>query len=376
MSSGEGPGVGAAAGGPAAPTAGAADHATPPPPRSDEELDDLLSAPSPATRDALARCPGDVVVLGAGGKMGPTLALMLRRTLDALGREDRAGGSSRRVYAVSRWTSDAAEHALRAAGVETVRGDLTSQADVARLPDAPNVIYMAGQKFGTRDTPSSTWAMNVVAPVLCAERYAGSRIVAFSTGNVYPLVPVTGRGASEADAVAPVGEYAASCVGRERVFEHFSRARATPVAIFRLNYAVDLRYGMLVDVAVRVLRGEPVSVAMGYANVIWQGDANRAALECLPRASSPPFVVNVTGPAVLSVRETAREFGRIFGREPVIVGEEAPDALLSDTTRMRLTLSAPTVPEPQLLAWVADWVQRGGTLLGKPTKFEVRDGGY
>ena len=344
-----------------------------PPPGSDEELDDLLSTPSPATIDALARCPGDVVVLGAGGKMGPTLTRMLRRSLDAL---ERDGGPRRRVYAVSRWSSDGAEHALRTAGVETVRADLTSQADVARLPDAPNVVYMAGQKFGTRDSPASTWAMNVVAPVLCAERYAGARIVAFSTGNVYPLVPVAGRGASETDPVAPAGEYAASCVGRERVFEHISRTRGTPVAIFRLNYAVDLRYGVLVDLAVRVLRGEPVSVAMGYANVIWQGDANRAAIECLPHASSPPFVVNVTGASVLSVREAARDLGRLLGREPMIVGEEAPDALLSDTARMRQTLSTPTVPESQLLAWVADWVARGGTLLGKPTKFEVRDGTY
>jgi nucleoside-diphosphate-sugar epimerase len=350
-----------------------ASSAPPAAPRSDEELDDLLSAPSPATVDALARCPGDVIVLGAGGKMGPTLTRMLRRSLDAL---ERDGGPRRRVYAVSRWTSGGAERALLDAGVETVRADLTSQADVARLPDVPNVVYMAGQKFGTRDSPASTWAMNVVAPVLCAERYAGSRVVAFSTGNVYPLVPAAGRGAVETDPVAPTGEYAASCVGRERVFEHFSRSRGTPVAIFRLNYAVDLRYGVLVDVALRVLRGEPVSVAMGYANVIWQGDANRAAIECLPHASSPPFVVNVTGTSVLSVRQAAREIGRLLGREPVIVGEEAPDALLSDTTRMRQTLSAPTVPESQLLAWVADWVARGGTLLGKPTKFEVRDGAY
>jgi len=342
-------------------------------PESDAALDTLLSEPSPATLDTLAHCPGDVVVLGAGGKMGPTLTRMLRRALDALAP---AGGGRRRVIAVSRWGSSAAERALREAGVETVRADLTSRADVERLPDTPNVIYMAGQKFGTRDSPAATWAMNVVAPVLCAERYAASRIVAFSTGNVYPLVPVGSGGATEDTPLAPTGDYAASCVGRERVFEHFSAARGTPVAIFRLNYAVDLRYGVLVDVALRVLRGEPVDVTMGYANVIWQGDANRAAIECLRHASSPPFVVNVTGSSTLSVRQTALELGRLLGREPVIVGEEAPDALLSSTARMRRTLAPPQLPPELLIAWVAEWVQRGGTVLGKPTRFEVRDGTF
>jgi nucleoside-diphosphate-sugar epimerase len=359
-----------------------------PTPGSDDSLDDLLSAPSAAVVRTLAGCPGDVIVLGAGGKMGPTLARMIRRALDGEGATDRgdggrddgvpavADGRGRRVVAVSRWgTGDAAER-LREAGVETVRADLTDRAQVERLPDAPNVIYMAGQKFGTRGDPSGTWAMNVVAPVLCAERYAGSRVVAFSTGNVYPLTPVGRGGSTEADAVLPAGEYAASCVGRERVFEHFSRARGTRVAIYRLNYAVDLRYGVLVDVALRVLRGEPVDVTMGHVNVIWQGDANRAAVECLAHAASPPFVVNVTGPEVLRVRDVAHEFGRHFGRPPAIVGEEAPDALLSNTARMTQDLAPPSVPATQLIAWVADWVGRGGALLGKPTKFEVRDGTY
>jgi nucleoside-diphosphate-sugar epimerase len=359
-----------------------------PTPGSDEALDDLLSAPSPAVVRTLLACPGDVVVLGAGGKMGPTLARMVRRALDGEvatgGGVDGKGGGvpaprdgrSRRVVAVSRWGSDDAAARLREAGVETVRADLTDRAQVERLPDAPNVIYMAGQKFGTRGDPSGTWAMNVVAPVLCAERYAGSRVVAFSTGNVYPLTPVARGGSAETDAVTPAGEYAASCVGRERVFEHFSRARGTPVAIYRLNYAVDLRYGVLVDVALRVLRGEPVDVTMGHVNVIWQGDANRAAVECLAHAASPPFVVNVTGPEVLRVRDVAHAFGRHFGRPPVIVGEEAPDALLSNSARMTRHLAPPSVTASELIAWVAEWVGRGGTLLGKPTKFEVRDGTY
>jgi nucleoside-diphosphate-sugar epimerase len=344
-------------------------------PRTDAELEARLSEPSPAVAAALAAAPGDVVVLGAGGKMGPTLARLVRRALDG-----EAGpvpdGRTRRVLAVSRWHDEGAERALADVGVETVRADLTVRRDVEQLPDAPNVISMAGQKFGTRGDPSTTWAMNVVAPVLCAERYASSRVVAFSTGNVYPLTPVARGGARESDPVTPAGEYAASCVGRERVFEHFSRARGTRVAIFRLNYAVDLRYGVLVDVALRVRRGEPVDVTMGHVNVIWQGDANRAAVECLAHAAAPPFVVNVTGPEVLSVREAAQELGRLLEREPAFTGAEAPDALLSDTARMRERLAPPEVPAAQLLRWVAHWVAHGGTQLGKPTKFEVRDGSY
>lgn len=344
-------------------------------PRSDAELEARLSEPSPAVAAALAACPGDVAVLGAGGKMGPTLARLVRRALDG-----EAGpvpdGHARRVIAVSRWHDEGAARALREAGVETVRADLTSRADVERLPDAPNVIYMAGQKFGTAGDPSTTWAMNVVAPVRCAERYAGARTVAFSTGNVYPLGPVTRGGAREDDALAPLGEYAASCVGRERVFEHLAREHGTPLAVFRLNYAVDLRYGVLVDVAHRVLRGEPVDVTMGWVNVIWQGDANCAAVECLALAASPPFVVNVTGPELLRVRDAALEIGRLLGREPTFTGAEAPDALLSSTTRMRERLAPPAVRAEQLLAWVAEWVGRGGTQLGKATRFEVRDGNY
>src|SRR5215207_5208270 len=356
---------------------------------TDAALDDLLSAPSPAVARTLVACPGDVVVLGAGGKMGPTLARMIRRALDGETATDGGvngqggdgvpalpDGRSRRVFAVSRWGSDGAAKRLRESGVETVRADLTDRTQVERLPDAPNVIYMAGQKFGTQGDPSATWAMNVVAPVLCAERYAGSRVVAFSTGNVYPLTPVTRGGSAETDAVMPAGEYAASCVGRERVFEHFSRARGTAVAIYRLNYAVDLRYGVLVDVALRVRRGEPVDVTMGHVNVIWQGDANRAAVECLAHAAAPPFVVNVTGPEVLPVREAAQELGRLLEREPAFTGVEAPDALLSDTARMRERLAPPEVPATQLLRWVAHWVAHGGTQFGKPTKFEVRDGSY
>jgi nucleoside-diphosphate-sugar epimerase len=337
---------------------------------TEAELDDLLSTPRAETIAALERCPGDVIVLGAGGKMGPSLARMLARAANA------AAPNARRTIAVSRWSSTAAQRALNDAGVETIRCDLLDRADVARLPDAPNAVFMAGQKFGTTGAPAMTWGMNTLVPAHCAERYRDSRIVAFSTGNVYPLSPVTSSGAREEGALGPVGEYAASCVGRERIFELFSERDATRVAIVRLNYAIDLRYGVLVDIAVKVKNDQPISVDMGYVNVVWQGDANRIAIECLPLAASPPFVVNVTGSEQLSVRRIAEWFGERFARSPRFTGTERDDALLSDTTRMRSTFAPLEMTTPRLLELVAQWVDAGGTLLGKPTKFEARDGQF
>jgi nucleoside-diphosphate-sugar epimerase len=340
-------------------------------PRSEEELDALLSTPREATLAALARAPGDIIVLGAGGKMGPTLARMAARARDSADADPR-----RRVIAVSRFSSDGTREFLHRAGVETVTCDLLDRDAVARLPDAPNVVYMAGQKFGTNDAPSRTWMMNVVAPAICAERYAAARIVAFSTGNVYPLTAVRGGGARETEATGPVGEYAQTCVGRERVFKHFAATRGTRVAIVRLNYAIALRYGVLTDLALKVVRGEAVPLAMGHVNVIWQGDANRAALELLPHASSPPLVVNVTGPAALTVRELARALGARLGHEPRFEGVEAPDALLSNTERMRTLLGDPGTDLETMLDWAADWVRRERPLLGGATHFESRDGQF
>ncbi|HEY9226867.1 MAG TPA: NAD(P)-dependent oxidoreductase [Gemmatimonadaceae bacterium] len=330
------------------------------------DLEDLLSTPRPETEAALEACPGDIIILGAGGKMGPSLAHMAAR----------AAGGNRKVIAVSRWSSEPLERSLNAAGVETIKADLLDRDAVAKLPDAPNVIFMAGQKFGTSNAPSATWATNAVIPANCAERYKDSRIVAFSTGNVYPLTPITSRGSREEDALFPNGEYAASCVGRERVFELFSERNGTKIAIVRLNYAIDLRYGVLVDIATHVRRSVALPVDMGYVNVIWQGDANRIALECLPHASSPPFVVNVTGGEHLAVRKIAAWFGRRWGTQPVLTGTERRDALLSDTSRMRTTFAAPEVSAEQMFEWVADWIEGGGQLLGKPTRFETRDGRY
>jgi nucleoside-diphosphate-sugar epimerase len=238
------------------------------------------------------------------------------------------------------------------------------------------VIFMAGQKFGTSAAPAATWAMNTIVPALCAERYLASRIVAFSTGNVYPLVSAPSAGARERDPVAPVGEYAASCVGRERVFEHFAARHGTRVAIVRLNYAIDLRYGVLADLATRIWREEPIPLAMGWVNVIWQGDANRVAIECLPHAATPPFMVNVTGSEPLSVRALANALGERLGRAPRFDGTEGPDALLSDTTRMRECFAPAEMPLDRMLDLVAGWVRAGKPLLGKPTHFEEREGRF
>lgn len=340
-------------------------------PRSEQELDELLSSPRDATVDALRRCPGDIIVLGAGGKMGPTLSRMAARAAELAD-----GARRRRIVAASRFSSDAARRSLHDAGIETVTADLLDPDAVRRLPDAPNVIFMAGQKFGTRDAPAVTWMTNTVVPALVAERYRLARIVAFSTGNVYPLVPVSSGGSREGDALAPVGDYAASCVGRERVLEFAARERGTRLSIIRLNYAVDLRYGVVVDLARRVLEGAPIDLRMGYFNCIWQGDANAVALRTLPLAAAPPFVLNVTGPECLSVREVATRIGAAVGREPVFERTEAADALLSDTTRAQSLLGAPTIPAATLVEWAPRWLQRGGRTLGKATRFEERSGRF
>ncbi len=340
-----------------------------PPPTTEDALDEWLSRPRDATIAALRKCPGDVVVLGAGGKMGPTLARMVARAASD-------AGPARKVYAVSRFTSDALPRSLAKHGVEAIRADLLDPAAVARLPDAPNVIFMAGQKFGTSDAPSRTWMMNVVVPAHCADRYAASRIVAFSTGNVYPLMNVLGGGANESTKPYPVGEYAASCLGRERVFEYYSEIRGARSAIMRLNYAIDLRYGVLTDLAVRITGGSLVPIAMGYVNLIWQGDANRAAIEMLPHASSPPFVLNVTGGETLSVRTLATELSNRLGKAPHFDGNESPDALLSDSAKFRQLFGEPEVSVEQMLDWTADWVKNGRPMLNKPTHFETRDGAF
>jgi nucleoside-diphosphate-sugar epimerase len=336
----------------------------------EEQLEELLSRPSPRDVEALRQLAGDVVILGAGGKMGPSLARRVRRALDA------GAGERRRVAAVSRFSDPEARRALEEHGVDAIACDLLDPAQVDRLPAFENVLFLAGMKFGASARPDLVWALNTVVPANVARRFAGARTVVFSTGNVYPLTTPESGGARETDAPAPVGEYAQSCLGRERVFEHFAHERGTPVLLFRLFYAVDLRYGVLVDIARKVLQGEPIDLGVGHANVIWQGDANSYALRSLALAEVPARALNVTGPETLSVREAALAFGRRFSREPQLRGTEGPLALLGSSTLCRELLGEPEVSREQLTDWVAQWVERGGRHLGKPTKYERTDGRF
>ncbi len=331
----------------------------------EEELEEVMTRPDPALVADLARTPGDLLVLGAAGKMGPTLCRMAKRADPA-----------RRVIAVARWSEPGLRERMEGWGVECLSADLLDEAALAALPDAPNVVFMAARKFGSTGNEALTWAMNVILPARVAARYAGSRIVFFSTGNVLPMWPVNGPAPDEEATPSPVGDYAASCLGRERAFQHAAASRGTPAFGIRLNYAIDLRYGVLHDVAVKVRDGVKVPLAMGHANVIWQGDANAWTLRALARADATCPILNVTGPETVSIRWLARQVGARMGREPDFAGEEAPNALLSNAARAFATFGYPTVPLLTMVDWVAEWVARGGRALGKPTKFEVRDGRF
>jgi nucleoside-diphosphate-sugar epimerase len=339
---------------------------------SEDELEELLSRPFPADVESLRRLPGDVVVLGAGGKMGPSLARLVRRAADA------ADGARprRRVAAVSRFGDAAAARALEEWGVEVLPCDLLDATAVASLPAFDNVLFLAGMKFGSSGRPDLTWALNTVVPANVAQRFSTSRIVVFSTGNVYPLVPPAAGGSRETDLPGPVGEYAQSCLGRERVFEHYSRERGTRALVFRLFYAVDLRYGVLVDIARKVFSGEPIDLTVGYVNVMWQGDASSYALRSVALVECPPRLLNVTGPEIASVRELALRFGRRFGREPQFTGSEGPLAILGDSSLCRSLLGPSSVTLDRLCDWTAHWVESGGRSLGKPTKYERSDGQF
>ncbi len=335
-----------------------------------EDLDEALSRPTPGALDTLRALDGDVMVLGAGGKMGPTLARMVRRALDEIGH------AQRKVTAVSRFSSEAAMRGLQRHGVGTIACDLLDRDAVRALPDAPNVIFMAGQKFGTSDAPELTWVMNTLVPANVAERFAKSRIVVFSTGCVYPLVPASGPGAREDTPLTPPGEYANSCVGRERVFGHFAKLHGTRALMFRLCYAIDLRYGVLCDIASKVLQGLPVSVAMGSVSVIWQGDANARAIQCLAHTASPPVPLNITGFERVSIRSLAQRFGELLHREPLLEGSECESAWMWDASRSHELLGPLSVSLDEMIEATAQWQLRGGAMLGKPTHFETRDGRF
>ena len=328
-------------------------------------LDELLCRPSRALIEDLEKVDGDIMILGVAGKMGPTLAGLAKAALPG-----------RRVIGVARFTDPSAKAWLEARGIETLGCDLLDEAAIKRLPKVPNVMFMAGRKFGAEGDLSLTWAMNAHVPALVAQAFSGSRIVAFSTGCVYPFVPVNGRGANETVPPDPPGEYAQSCVGRERMFEYFSRKHKTPGRLFRLNYAIDMRYGVLHDIATKIIESKPIDVSLGHVNFIWQGDASAQALRCLAHCDTPTSPINVSGPEILAVRDLVAKLGARLGREPIIVGKEEPTAWLTDTSQAVKMFGLPIVDSEKLIDWTADWIARSMPSLGKPTKYEVRDGRY
>lgn len=336
---------------------------------SEEQVEDLLSKPYPEDVEFARGLDGDVMVFGAGGKMGPTL---IRRILRAV----EEAGTNTTVYAVSRFSDPDVEAKLDSWGAETIAADLLDDDALEGLPDCENLIYMIGMKFGTTGQEPMTWAINAYLPGRIARRFEDSRIVAFSTGNVYPPVPIESGGSTESDPVGPVGEYAQSCLGRERVLQYFAEENETPTCLLRLNYAVELRYGVLVDLAKRVYAGDPVPLEMGHVNVVWQGDANSVCFRSLADVESPAEILNLTGPNVLSVRELAERFAEEFAGDVTFSGEPEDTALLNDASRCHERYGEPKVSIDEIVPLVADWIERGGSTMGKPTKFHVRDGDF
>ena len=331
-----------------------------------EALEDFMTAPSPELARDLASVPGDIMLLGVGGKMGPTLARLARRADPA-----------RRIIGVARFSEPGLRESLTEAGIETIACDLLDRAAVEKLPSAPNVMFMAGRKFGASGDTPLTWAMNVLVPAYVAESFARARIVAFSTGNVYPFVPVAGQGATEdTPALPPPNDYSYSCLGRERMFQYFSALHGTSGRIFRLNYAIEMRYGVIHDVCRKVRDGAAIDLAMGHVNVIWQGDANEVALRCLAHATTPTSPLNVSGPETVSVRWLAEQCGKLLGKKPVFAGQESAEGWLTNTARMCAEFGYPRVPLARMIEWTADWLARNMPSLGKPTRYEVRDGRF
>ncbi len=335
----------------------------------ERHLEELLSRPTAETVKMFKRLDGDIIFLGIAGKIGPSLANMAKRACEE-------AGVKKRIIGVSRFRSSQEKEHIEKLGIETIPGDLLDKDFLKTLPKVKNVFFLAGMKFGSEENLSLTWAMNSYLPALIVEHFKTSRIVAYSTGCVYPLVSVESGGSKETDMPAPVGEYAQSCLGRERMFEYGSKKNNTPVALIRLNYAVEPRYGVLVDIAIKVKNREPVDLAMGYFNVVWQGYANDVVLRSLDYTTYPANVLNISGPELLSVRHVALEFGKLFGVKPKMVGTEANTALLSDSSRAFELFGRPRVSIATLIKWVACWMEEDRKTLDKPTHFEVRDGKY
>jgi len=328
-------------------------------------LEDILSEPTEATKKIVAGLTGEIVVLGAGGKMGPTLAMMLKKA-----------SPDKRIYAVSRFSDKAVRSRIQRAQVETIEADLLDESQYHNLPDVENVFYLAGMKFGSTGNQPLTWALNSFVPALVARHYKNSRIVAYSTGNVYPLVDIAGGGATEQTAPEPVGEYAQSCLGRERMFEYFSQLYKTPVTLVRLNYSNEPRYGIIVDLTFKILNEEPIDLTMGAVNLIWQRDANDYIIRAITLAESPPAVLNVTGPDTISIRNLAEQICNTLGKKPKFVSRGAPSVLLSDASYAFSKFGPPQTALEQMVEMIAKWVAAGKKTLNKPTKYEIRNGKF
>jgi dTDP-4-dehydrorhamnose reductase len=336
---------------------------------TEEQLDDVLTRPGASLVDFIKSVAGPLLVLGAGGKMGPTLAVLARRAAEA-------AGHPLEVVAVSRFKDTRSRDWLEGRGVKTLSADLFNPGDLEKLPDATSIIYLVGLKFGTEQNPAATWAANTIIPTRVAERFARARIVALSTGNVYPLSAVKRGGSVETDVLTPLGEYPNAAVARERIFEFHSQTHATAVTLLRLFYAVELRYGVLVDIAQKICASQPLDLANGYFNCIWQGDANDMILRALPLAGSPPSVWNLCRPEIFSVRDVATRLGQLLDRVPQFTGAEASTALLGNSSRLCAQLGTPAVRIDEMLSWISAWIKHGGRNLDRPTHFEVRDGKY
>ena len=336
---------------------------------NEKKVDELLCSPSERLVSDMKKIKGDIIFLGAGGKMGPSICVLAKNAV-------KKAGTNSRIIAVSRFTDPFAVNLLEENGVEMINADLLESGNLEKLPDVPNVIYMAGRKFGTNSQEYLTWAMNVWLPSRVAERYKNSRIVVFSSGNVYPQLAVSSGGATEDTPVNPVGEYAMSCVGRERMFEYAAHTFGTEISVYRLNYAVDLRYGVLFDIAQKIQEGKPVSISMPVFNCIWQGDANEAAIRSLIHASSDIFYINISGPETVSVLSAAKKLAKLLDKEVNFCDEPSETALLSNTGKMAELFGYPSVSLETMIKWQAEWIISGGRSLGKPTHFEEKKGDY
>lgn len=332
-------------------------------------LEQELYKPSTELLADISDLEGDIIFLGVGGKMGPSMARLARLAADT-------AGIKKRIIGVSRFSDQQARAQLEAEGIETISADLLNEADLAALPDAANVMYLAGTKFGTTGKEAFTWAMNAYLPGRVAEKYKNSRIVAFSTGNVYPYTNISSGGASEDVVPEPIGEYGQSCLGRERVFQYFSEKYSIPTLIYRLNYAIDLRYGVILEIAKSVIEGRPIDLTTGNVNVIWQGDANEIALRCFKHCNVPAKLLNVTGPETVSIQWLAQQIGNLVDKKPVFINEVQPTALLSNASECHRLFGYPRVTLKQMIENTVAWLQRGGATINKPTHFQERKGQY